>query len=70
MGLSDSTLELKTRGPYRILEQVLHANGTLTIRRGQRVINRVQTYAVFVLLTLDKLSSLSYFYPLPFLASF
>jgi hypothetical protein len=41
MGLSDSTLELKTRGPYRILEQVLHANGTLTIRRGQRVIDRV-----------------------------
>ena len=39
MGLSDSKLGLKTRGPYRI-EQV-HANGTLTIRRGPNIIDRV-----------------------------
>ena len=39
MGLSDSKLGLKTRGPYRI-EQV-HANGTFTIHRRPGVIDRV-----------------------------
>jgi hypothetical protein len=39
MGLSDSKLGLKTRGPYRI-EQV-HTNGTLTIRCGPGVLDRV-----------------------------
>jgi hypothetical protein len=39
MGLSDSKLGLKTRGPYRI-EQV-HTNGTLTIRRGPGILDRI-----------------------------
>ena len=40
MGLNGSALGLKTRGPYHNIEQV-HAIGTLTIRRGHGVIDRV-----------------------------
>ena len=49
MGLSDSKLGLKTRGPYRI-EQV-HTNGTLTIRRGPGVLDRLIhfPYPIFLL---------------------
>ena len=41
MGLSDSKIGLKTREPYRIEQVYMHANGALTIRRGQGIIDHV-----------------------------
>ena len=74
MGLSDSKLGLKTRGPYRI-EQV-HANGTFTIHRRPGVIDRVNirrlrpAYTRWYIISILSSSPITIlqFCPLPFLS--